>query len=220
MTLDLSDWIQRNVAWAQYEPLESNVVRTCLHPGDCFVDVGANIGYYTALAGSIVGTSGRVLSLEPDPECFQLLAQTFEGARYIQCMNLAVSDSPGTLKLYRPPEEEHNHDSSCLAYCEAMTAFECAATTLDIALEGCSRVQLMKMDIEGHEPQAIRGGGHVLESGKVERLLCELNGRLLRLAGSSQEELVELLGKYGFILEKRIGGKAFGNALFRHSSVR
>jgi len=219
MILDLSDYIQRSIGWGQYEPLESNILRANLRPGGIFVDVGANVGYYTALAGSLVGKTGVVLSFEPDPQCFSRLLKTFEAAQHIQCLNVAVSESVGTLKLYMPPESEHNHDSSWLAYCEQMTSFEAVTTTLDIALCGFRRVQLLKLDIEGHEPQAIRGGRRTLESGTVERVLCELNERLLRMAGSSQAELIELIQSCGFVLENRIGSDVFANALFRHRSV-
>jgi hypothetical protein len=75
------------------------------------------------------------------------------------------------------------------------------------------------MDIEGHEPQAVHGERRVLGSGRVERVLCELNQRLLRLAGSSRTELVELLQSCGFELEKQIGDEVCANALFRHRSA-
>jgi FkbM family methyltransferase len=219
MTLNLSDYIQRNISWGQYEALETKIISAHLHPGGMFVDVGANIGYYTALAASLVGATGLVLAFEPDPECFQALVSTFSTKPNIRCMQIAVSDSVGTLKLYIPPDSEHNHDSSWLAYCEGMTAFNSKTTTLDIALGECGRVQLLKMDIEGHEPQAVHGGRRVLGSGRVERVLCELNQRLLRLAGSSRAELVELLQSCGFELEQQIGGEVCANALFRHRSA-
>jgi FkbM family methyltransferase len=220
MTLDLSDRLQRNISWGQYEPHGTEIVKTYLRPGGTFVDVGANIGYYTALAGSIVGVTGRVVSFEPDPQCFRVLTKNFGTVKYIECINLAISDSVDSLKLYIPPDSEHNRDSSCVEYCEDMTAFECKTTMLDIALDKCDHIQLLKMDIEGHEPRAVLGGQHVFESGRVERVLCELNERLLLLAGSSQAELIAMFQACGFILDKRIGRDDFANALFRHSSVR
>ena len=99
MTLNLSDYIQRNISWGQYEALETKIISGNLHPGGIFVDVGANIGYYTALAASLVGATGRVLAFEPDPECFQALVSTFSTEPNIRCMQMAVSDSVGTLKL-------------------------------------------------------------------------------------------------------------------------
>lgn len=216
--LDLSDYIQRNIAWGQYEPAETHLVKSLLRRGDTFVDAGANIGYYTALAASIVAPTGSVIAFEPDPYCFELLTGSFAGKPGIRCVNAAVSDSPGDLILYMPPASHGNRDSSCVAYCEGMTSFPAVSTTLDLALSHSGRVRLLKMDIEGHELPALLGGENSLVNGRIEMVLCELNERLLRLGGSSQAEVVKTLESYGFALVTRLGDGQFANALFRHHS--
>jgi hypothetical protein len=54
-SLDLSDYLQRHIYAGSFERVESAVVRKKLRPGMTFVDVGANVGYYTALAARLVG---------------------------------------------------------------------------------------------------------------------------------------------------------------------
>src|ERR1017187_6491437 len=61
MRFDLSDLIQRAMYAGIYDPHESAELRSVLRPGDTFVDAGANVGYYSALAASLVGKTGRVL---------------------------------------------------------------------------------------------------------------------------------------------------------------
>src|SRR5262249_46342421 len=59
--LDLSDYIQRSMYLGVYEPAESKAIRAYLKPGMTFVDVGANVGYYTLMAASLVGRDGLVI---------------------------------------------------------------------------------------------------------------------------------------------------------------
>src|SRR3989304_509633 len=55
----------------RYEPQLSALFRKYLRPGDIFMDIGANIGYFTLLAASCVGPAGHVHSFEPNPETFK-----------------------------------------------------------------------------------------------------------------------------------------------------
>src|SRR5258705_3937434 len=62
-----------DMLFAAYEPDEIAVLERYLKPGDVFVDVGANIGYLTAVGASLVGPTGPVHSFQPMPEYFQRL---------------------------------------------------------------------------------------------------------------------------------------------------
>src|ERR1700730_3314616 len=74
--LDLSDYIQRSIYLSVFEPHESAQVKQYLKEGMTLVDVGANVGYYTLLAASLVGRRGRVLAFEPSPYAFERLVET------------------------------------------------------------------------------------------------------------------------------------------------
>src|SRR5260370_41311643 len=63
----LSEYIDRNVYMGSYECEETTIVRRLLRPGATFVDAGANIGYFTAVAARAVGGAGRVLAIGPVP---------------------------------------------------------------------------------------------------------------------------------------------------------
>lgn len=79
---NLRDSISREVCFTgYYEPQETALVRSILRPGMNFVDVGANWGYFTLLAASLVGERGRVLSLEPDPRLFRKLSGNITRSR-------------------------------------------------------------------------------------------------------------------------------------------
>ncbi|MGB5583898.1 MAG: FkbM family methyltransferase, partial [Gammaproteobacteria bacterium] len=63
------DLIRDNI----WEPFETEVFRRLCKPGDFVVDIGANIGWYSVIASRLLGSSGRVLSIEPDSSNLQLL---------------------------------------------------------------------------------------------------------------------------------------------------
>ena len=69
--VDLTDNIQRQIYFqGHYEPEITDLIKRTLKPGDTFVDIGANTGYYTVLASLLVGSEGTVHSFEPIPYIF------------------------------------------------------------------------------------------------------------------------------------------------------
>src|SRR4051812_45920835 len=70
-SLDLADFVQRQIYLGTFEPKETRLVNGFLQPGMTFVDAGANVGYYTALAAAkVAGNQGRVIAFEPSPYAF------------------------------------------------------------------------------------------------------------------------------------------------------
>ena len=85
-SLDLGDLIQRLVYLGCYEPEETEVVSSYLRPGMTFVDGGANVGYFTCLAASLVGPTGRLVAIEPDPVLFNRLERTIRENQTRECV--------------------------------------------------------------------------------------------------------------------------------------
>jgi len=108
--LDLSDHIQRNVYLGTYEPQDSRLVQRYLSPGNTFVDVGANFGYYSLMAASVVGNSGRVIGFEPNPELCDHLRGTIEKNKIVNVTveQAGVSDQAGHADLFLPIEHGNN----------------------------------------------------------------------------------------------------------------
>lgn len=89
-----------------YETGEVRFFERILRPGLTVVDVGANIGLYTALAARAVGPAGRVIALEPEPETFGFLMQTIAANAFtnVEPHQLAASAAPGAARLFRNPD--------------------------------------------------------------------------------------------------------------------
>ena len=86
------------------EPDQLPYEKPCL--GDVFVDVGANIGYFSLLTAKLVGPTGKVLAIEAAPFIFEKLFENIQknGLQHIHALNLAVSDTDGVASIYAAPE--------------------------------------------------------------------------------------------------------------------
>jgi FkbM family methyltransferase len=212
--LDLSDFIQRQIYFGTFEPHETRVVRNYLKPGMIFVDVGANVGYFTALAASIVGKAGRVISFEPSPYAFNRLRAMVEksGLSQVSLVPAGLGDAPGELNIYLGIGSD-NHSPTMIAH-EGTTATVVAVKKLDDALGelGCDRIDFMKIDVEGFEPRVLAGATQLLREGRIRSILCEFNEHWLAQAGSSPAELRDLICNAGLV-ESDTGGRE--NRYFR-----
>jgi FkbM family methyltransferase len=172
-----------------------------LRRGDVVVDVGANIGYYSALAAKLVGPEGRVLALEPDPAHFARLRRSLAANR---CRNavplqLAAADREGGLDLYL--SEENSSDHACYPV-PGRRRVPVRAVDLDGLVEeqGLPRVDLVKIDVQGFEPAVLRGMRGLLARNPGMRVVSELWPEGLRRAGFDPEEHLRDLADLGFAL--------------------
>lgn len=99
---DFRDELQRLMYFGLYEQAETTLIAGSLRAGDVFLDIGANIGYYSLMASRLVGESGRVYAFEPIPENAHkiLAAVQLNGIRNIYVNQSAVGESAGELVLH------------------------------------------------------------------------------------------------------------------------
>lgn len=169
--LMLAEAFERRSAW---------LVARLLEPGDAFIDGGANCGFYSCLAAGRVGPSGVVIALEPDVRLHaQLATQERLNAPGLSVRHQALSDAEGTAEFHLPPGEIPDGWGLGIASLEPHDGWithVVQTTTLDVIAGGVGRpVALAKLDLEGHEGQALRGAREALGSGQLESLLVEVN---------------------------------------------
>lgn len=128
-----------------------------LAPGDWVIDVGANVGHYTARLSELVGPDGRVLAFEPIPETFAILASNarFFAHQNVTLMNAAVSDRCDQVHMTMP-----RHDSGLENFYQARISAAGGIPVLAMPLDGWRldhRISLVKIDAEGHEASVIAG---------------------------------------------------------------
>jgi FkbM family methyltransferase len=98
-------------------------------PGDCVLDVGAYIGFYSELFARRVGPSGRVYAFEPSPLSFQRLVARARPYTQIEPVHAAVTDRDGTTTLHLSPRLSMDHRT--YASRQARATVEVRAVTID-----------------------------------------------------------------------------------------
>ena len=145
-----------------------------LSPGETFVDVGANVGIMAFTAARIVGPGGRVICFEPNAANAQnLLRGIVENrfAAFVQLHQLALSDEPQVYSMA-------GHSNTFLIASD-VSGRRAQAIPGDVLLAAEERVDFIKIDIEGHEPFALRGLSGTIRKHRP-RILCEFNPRCLK----------------------------------------
>ncbi|MEP7305029.1 MAG: FkbM family methyltransferase [Acidobacteriota bacterium] len=207
---DLRDHIMREVCFAGcYEPQETALLKLLLRPGMTVVDVGANWGYFSLAAAHLVGSRGRVVSVEADPRaCRTLRANVARNGldAVVNVLEMAASDRRSALHLreYAPGASASGNYglTSTTTVVDGGRQFEVPARQLDEALDesGIDRVDVLKMDIEGAEALALRGLERRLSDGRIGAIVLEVHPQHLLDQGSSVDDVVGRLRFHGYHL--------------------
>ena len=168
-----------------YEPYEASLVQRLLRPGDCFVDVGANVGYYTVIAARAVGAAGRVFAFEPDPHNFLLLQRNvsvnnFDGR--VTAVRCAIGAESGSCQLFLNEDNLGDH-RIVGGGDEFRGVIEVPLRTLDEAIDLNIPLSLIKMDIQGAELLALAGMQQLLKSNGDVIIFTEFWPAGIRLYG-------------------------------------
>jgi FkbM family methyltransferase len=217
--LDLEDFIQRQIYLGTFEPHETRLVKRHLRPGMTFVDVGANVGYYTALAArQVAGRGGRVIAFEPSPYAFDKLNSMALNNKleHVTAVHAGLSDEAGQRRLYLGVGF-NNHSPTMVAH-ENATVTEIVVVSLDDEMErlGIERIDLIKIDVEGHEPKVLAGAKRLLSEGRIRMILCEFNEHWLCKSGSSPSRLADTLREAGFVeADQKFAASGLENRFFK-----
>jgi FkbM family methyltransferase len=187
-----------------YEQAETKFFLSTCKPGMTFLDIGANVGYYTALALSRMRGSGRIVALEPDPENYRFLQKTIaanagsSSGVVITTVPKAASDHSGRMTLFT--SSDNRGDNRLYANQLADSQCDVDVLTVDSLLDemNISTVDFIKMDVQGYEGFVIRGMKTILERSRAAILLSEFWPEGLRHAGTSPEEFLSELGSMDF----------------------
>ena len=186
----------------EYSGAQLAILKDLLRPGSVFIDLGANQGEFSIYAAHLVGKTGQVFSFEPDPRMRLRLNENVSLNQFSQVTiePYAVSDKPGALDLYTPVKAyEDGTQNAGLPSLYAREGVNAAfasveVTTLDTWKEtrGICHVDVIKLDIEGAELPALRGGENLICRCRPA-LLIELNEATSQAAGYSMQEIIEWL---------------------------
>ena len=189
----------RSFASGMYEPETSEALRRLVQHGMAVVDVGAHIGYHTLLLADLVGPAGRVYALEPDPHhCAWLRRNVAEnGFTQVKVLQIAASNQNGKISFF---SDKQSGESRLSIPAPQMVEVSVEAVRLDelFAGFGWPPVDLVKMDIEGHEASALEGMQELSRRNPHLRLIIEYASDKMAYAGVTSQELGQRLLELGF----------------------
>jgi FkbM family methyltransferase len=182
----LTPWIRSQGTW---EADVMKVLARFLEPGSLFVDVGANVGYHSLFAAQL---GAHVVAVEPVPWTLELLrANVWRHRADVEVVDAAASDAAGTVWVAIDP----THRSGAQIGDQGV---EVRAAPLDqLVPEGA--VDVLKVDVEGAEPQVLRGAAAILERGPVRAAIVEFrNGP--HAGGEAPADVLAFYESLGFEL--------------------
>ncbi|QLE73962.1 FkbM family methyltransferase [Streptomyces rectiverticillatus] len=202
--VETQDLIQRYIyMFGVWEPHLTCWLSRRLRPGDAFVDVGANIGYFSVLASRLVGEEGCVVAVEASPAVHERGAAQarLNGCRNVRAVNTAVSDSPGALTFTLASSRNIGANSIVSYDGPAESRFEIQAKPLPEVLTAVeiAAARVIKVDVEGAEGSVVRGMVPLLDRLRPEaEIAIEVTPERMAQLGDSADELLATMREYGF----------------------
>lgn len=202
MPADLSDYMVRHYFASSFrDQPEVRLARRLIRPGATVLDVGANVGFWSLLAGQVVGPRGRVIAFEPVPANFTRLSHAIGLNRmtWVECRPVAVSDRTGVITFYMS-----NTGNSALGSLACRDGIDRAIEVPTVPLDdvyrtvGLGRVEFLKVDVEGAERQVFAGATQLLgrEDGPIVQF--EACDDLQRQFGTTTVALKRMLADFGY----------------------
>ncbi len=162
------------LATGDFDPAVRRAIEDGLRSGDAFIDVGANVGYYTLIARSLVGDDGAVLAFEVDPRPAALLERTAQanGWHNVHVVRAAVGD--GRTRLQLEPDADCGHTRVRPArVADPRPSLPSVALDSRRELLAGHRLACLKIDVEGHELEVLRGAQQLLSENRPA-VICEV----------------------------------------------
>ena len=180
-----------------------------IRAGDVFVDVGSFIGYGALKIGDLVGTSGKVVAIEADPDCRRILEKNIKENTIsnIQVVPKAVWNSGGVMSLHRSYRQANSLVQDIITKTETNTV-QVQTDTIDNILDdlGITDVSLINLTINGAELEAMEGMSKTLETCSPR---LSIAGWYLRDGHPIWERAVSLLKEKGYETVKGNKGRVF-----------
>ena len=212
--------VQRFVYYfSHYEYNELSWLKRQIRDDWVFFDVGANFGYYSLLVSRYSGAKAAVYAFEPLRRNFEMLKQNRELNDYenISMFNVALSDKNGMTEFVAPLDNNLGRGhlaNECGELSEEKIVVETVTLDSFVARHGITRLDAIKVDIEGAEMLFLRGAGRTLVDLRP-LLIVECNPSALHSFGSSAEIMLELIHEYGYTtwVAGRFGLKPFAGGI-------
>jgi FkbM family methyltransferase len=172
-----------------FEPNLTRLVKCLLRPGDTFIDVGGNEGYFSVLAAHNV-RDGRVLCVEPQKRLMPVIRRNIQlnEADCVTICNVALSDSNGEAYLFLRPSSNTGASSFFKHWKVGGARQRVITKTMDDLLQetGAGHIRLLKVDCEGAERLVLLGASRTLARQNVDFCVVDYHERICGAADCEQ----------------------------------
>lgn len=220
MWIDLGDChVSRHCLADNFEPLETAFIREHLKAGDVFLDIGANIGWYTVLASTIVGERGFIFAFEPRPETAARLRQTIEDNPLkdrIVLHQCGLSDAQGVAYIKNKIDDDNPGGSAVSSRATwGIDSAQIALRTLNSF--NFERIDVVKMDVEGSEMNVMRGAKQLFARLRPVVLTEILPAGLAQVSGATPDDFLRVFLDLNYEISM-IGGPRNGETITSYPS--
>jgi FkbM family methyltransferase len=192
--------------YGDYAPEIALLLEKFLRPGMTFLDVGANVGYFSAFALNLIGIQGRVYSFEPVPAFFARLENVakLNPQYHLRCNQVALGDKPCTQMISVCGKQNIGWNTMVPGFMDSSAASEVLPVNvqrLDTYLsdESIGGVDLIKIDVEGFELPVLRGAEGFLKNPRNRPpIICEVAPGAYAKLGCSLGELRSFMEQFGY----------------------
>lgn len=186
------------LSYGLYDLALSEAIYRLTNKASLCVDVGANIGYFSSLFAKYGGT---VYAFEPHPVIYDRLKKNCASLVNTQCLSLALDEKAGEADLYIPSNFDSNEGIASLQPMVNSRVVKVKTKTFDEIFPS-ERVDVMKIDVEGHEISVLKGAIHALQAGRILNIVFE------DFAGE-KSQVIHFLESYGYRVFRLV--KSFTN---------
>lgn len=186
--------------WGHWESSGTAIVLQLLRTDADFIDIGANIGWYTLVAAHALGDRGHVHSFEPEPRNLEKLKSniSINNLQNVTVRKMALSSNSGSATLFLNDVNLGDH---------SLFSLNCRNGSVSVNIERLDQIEfisdnrplVIKIDVQGGEFDVLEGARGILETTSRDIvILCEVAPAALRTAGRTTRELATLFNEYGF----------------------
>ncbi len=200
-----------------YDPNIVVVINTLLSKGSVFIDVGANMGYFSLLASSVVDKFGHIIAIEPSSRDYARLVDNVKInnlTNIISTYHIAISDVSGSAKLAVACEERSalNTLGSEFSFkgVDKLEIENVRVLSIDelVSDTKLTRVDVLKLDIEGSELKALQGARNVIEKFRPA-IMLGVNENSLKACGTDHKEIQQILKEMRYRAYKLVESPTF-----------
>lgn len=181
------------------EPGTLSLVERMLKPGDCFVDVGANVGLFTIAAARKIGATGKVIAFEPAPRTVEALRASLRLngiSDFVEVHQAAGGDITGSAMLHVSQICGH---TSLLPVDSEVEQVKVPTVRLDDVID-CQPVKMIKIDVEGWEIPVLMGLARTIAANPEIMIIAEFGPSHIHRQGTTVHQWIEAVRKLGLEL--------------------